>query len=289
MTVEEMVRDVFENLGEPTDLAYVTADDVVDTTSDGWTRVIYALQRGLNAVSRWKNPRTGRRFRWPGSTSIIQRQVGTPVTGTVATGSTTQVVAADIDTYVDGYFVGWLFEYDDEVRRIAYSDSDSIVLTVALSSAPTAGTTYTLRRTSVAVTAASTVLRVIDALNGTELSLVRPESILPTTTPTYGDPTSYYQIGNRLYVDPVPEEGYLTIECESLPTIQGTTDEEIDFPEEFLYAVILWATAWGFGRYMNPEMKITLRREFNDYMQSIQLPEDAILDRQEDAFIYRKE
>lgn len=289
MTLSDALQDVWEALGEPTDLEFRNAAGAVDTTSAGWSSLLRGLQRGIIATMRFKEARNGRRLKWPGSTKITSRAGGRTETLTVA--SVTGGAITTVENVTDDTYIGWLVEYNDELRRVAYSSGTLLAVTEAFSSEPSPGDTLLLRQSFVSVSAVDGVLRVTDTTNGRDLEVVRPEDVTWDTSPTAGDPTRYYHLGDRLHLDPPPDtERYFYLELETYPDVTSLgADEELSIPEPLQYSVILWTTAWGFGRYLNPEMKRALRREWRESLLEIQLPEDNILDRADDSFDLRQE
>lgn len=285
MTVEEAAYEIWEPLGETTDLSFTDADGNVDETSAGWRRLVRAINRGLVATMRYRRRRDGRRVRWPGSTRYVSRKVsGTTSMTTIAGSTTTAVIVAAGSLGVDAY-LGWSCEIGEETKTVAANDGTTLYLSEALESAPAAGTAVVLRQTYVLLDDPEVVVRVTSTSNGNDLTLVRPESVAWEASMTYGAPVSYYQVGKKVFVTPVPEEEeWLRVEVEAYPSVVGLADEELPIPHVLHDAVVLWCLGWGMRRYVNAEMMTVYRREFEAAIDSLQLPEDAILERADDRF-----
>jgi len=299
MMLANMAQDIYEALGEDSRFNFrLTVGDptsAVSTTSKGWQRIMRAFDRAQVALANWKVPGTNVRFRWPGGTTHFTTGTETTVTGICQTSSTTTTINLALSTYTVNQFAGWIVKVDTEYRTVAISDEDSLTLASALGTSPTAdATTYTLYAPYIEVDSSyegETVLQVYDVSNGVDLEMVRPEHVNPQPSPTTGNATAFYQVGNRIYLEPVPESGYFRVEINNPPSIAATAaaTDEPSLPEQFHYGMILWALAWGFGIMINGELRQMYRTELREYMLSIQFPEDGQMRRQDDHLILKTE
>ena len=289
MTLEEAAQDVWEQLGEPTDLAFrVSGTGVVNGSSAGWVALRRALERGMIATMHAKIGRSQRHVRWKGSTKVASYLGGKSVAVTVVSVNGLGIVVAEsapVDTYL-----GWFVDDGVELRRVAYSGNTLIVLGEAFGQVPVIGSTLTLRQGFFAFPANRGLLRVTDTVTGRDVEITRPEDITWNVSPSTGDPTSYYHLNARVYLEPVPvEERYFIVEEESYPTLVATmAGDELPIPQPLQYAAVLWAISWGFGRYLNPEMKSSIRKEWRETLLETQLPEDNLYDRQDEAVEVRR-
>lgn len=276
MTVTEAMTDVFEGLGEPTELEFASG-------GVGNVPLRRGLEQAIIATMRYKDPR-GRRLKWAGSTKQSSVVGGSPTTLTVvSTSGPTITVSASA---ANDFYLEWVAEFSGQSRRVVWSSGTSLALTEEFSTMPTAGETFTVRPSYLVLSSTTPVLSVRDTTTGTALQLVRPEDLSWDGQPSLGDPTSYFHLNGRLYVEPIPAtERYFLLEVEQYPTLDGVADDdELPIPEPLHYAVVAWTMAWGFGRYMNPEMRRAMRREWQEILLTTQLPEDNITDRTDDRF-----
>lgn len=289
MTLEDAAQDVWEALGEPTDLEFrnVTTGDV-DVTTAGWGKLRRGIERGMIATMQAKVGRDQRHVRWAGGTKTTSLLGGSTETVTVVSALETSLTVAEANPR--DYYLGWMVDDGTTLRRVAWSSGTLIVLAEAFTSNPAVGTVLTLRAPFLAVEPGTVVLRVTDTTNGNDLVMRRPEDVVWESSPTVADPVAYVHAHGRVYLDPPPEGSrYFLVEQEAYPTLENVTPSaSLPVPEPLQYAVVLWATAWGFGRYLNPKMKSALRSEWRETLIETQLPEDNVLDRQDESFGVRR-
>ena len=293
MTLEEIATDVWEVLGEPTDLSFFDEDGSFDATSKGWTRLMRAARTAQVTISKWRNPRTGKRFRWYGMSQLLTVNVDPGVTGAV-TGVANEGRELTVDTTlaVNSHSMWYLVitHADSTVTNARVISSGEGFLSLFQETPTEIGDTYRIVPPFIELTETSlSVLRVTYLNELRELSIVRPEFLPISSEASFGAPSSYYQLHDRIYLDRMPETGVFQVETDRVPRFDPTRDAVPELPENFHQAIVLWMAAWGFARYLNPEMKTSMRKEFYEYMDSIQLPKDLELDRQEDAFQIKKE
>lgn len=288
MTVAEAMTDVFEALGEPTDLAFLDENQTADATTRGYTTLRRAMERGMVATLQYKSPR-GRRLKWPGST--VRTSVRGGATATVTLSAVTGTTLTTVETVAEDFYLGYVVTSGTELRSVVYSSGNVLEVGEAFTTPPGAGDVLTLRQTFLPLASSQAVLSVTDTTTGTPLELVRPEAVSWETSPTTGDPQRYYHINDRVYVDPPPETPrYFLLEQEQYPTLDDVIPTaELPLPEPLHYAVVLWTTAWGFGRMLNPEMQRFVKRQWQEVLNETQLPEDNIMDRTEDRFGIRRQ
>jgi len=64
MTLENMIDDVWEALGEESDIDPYDGDGNIDTTSSGFVKLRRVLNRAQVQVSQWKDPSNNRLVRF---------------------------------------------------------------------------------------------------------------------------------------------------------------------------------------------------------------------------------
>lgn len=296
MTFEEIATDVWELLGEPTDLDFRDNEGVLSTTSNGWIRLMRAARTAQVAISKWRNPRTGKRFRHYGMSEVLTLSVTPAVEGTI-TSVNNEGIAIGVDNVLGmNAHSTWYFKHinaESEVQygRIISSGDLQITLYDALSREPQVGDSYALIPPFIELPQSNIgVMRVVYLNDSKEIPIARPESITFDRSATLGAPSFYYQIHDRIYIDRIPEDdGVFYVEVERYPEFNSDPAGLPDIPESVHYAMVLHMAGWGFGRYLNAEMRKSMRDEYLEYMNTIQLPKDLELDRQDDSFGIRKE
>jgi hypothetical protein len=299
MTLEEIATDVWELLGEPTDLIFKDDDELLSTSSKGWLRLMRAARTAQVAISKWRNPRTGKRFRYYGMSQVFTLQVLPAVEGEITfvgnEGINLGVTnVLETNAHSTWYFKHIYTENNEQVSqygRIISSGDAQVTLYDSLPREPEVGDSYALIPPFIELPQSNIgVMRLVYLNDSKEIPIARPESIAFDSSATLGAPSFYYQIYDRIYIDRIPEEdGVFYVEAERYPKFNVEPDEEPDLPESVHYAIVLHMAGWGFGRYLNAEMRKSMREEYLEYMSTIQLPKDLELDRHDDAFGIKKE
>jgi hypothetical protein len=294
MTFEEIATDVWELLGEPTDLEFRDEDGVLDPTSNGWGRLMRAARNAEISVSRWRNPRTGKRFRWYGGTEtiFIENPEGVEKTVTAPGANGFNLSGLELlNKYATWYVRHQVRPEEFQYGRIISHTATKVRLFSDLSTALQEGDVVTLLPPYLSLPRPeASVLRVVYVDESRELSITRPEDILPTENADPSSPTRFYQKEGKIYLDRFPEEGVFQVEVDRMPIFRGNQPEaRPELPDYLHYGMVLWMAAWGFSRLLNSDMKNAMRREYYEFMETVQLPQDSELDRQDDAFTLRRE
>jgi len=264
-TLGEMIREVWEALGEPTDLD--------PSTDGGFARLRGLLNDAQIALVNWKNPRSEQRFRWRGQIENISVSLGEPTTRTCALGSTESVLTLTLETTG---LVNHLVSVGDEIRFVVAQEGNSIMLATALTSSPI-GKEAKFYATYVLLDGVATIQRVTSFATTSVLEMENVKRYDLMTNPRLGTATAWSQLGKRLYIWPVPEakEWFSLQRVRALTPMVGSTDVP-DLPEAFHRGLVLWALAVGFERELEPEHQRELLVQLTTYMSTIQFPDDHL-------------
>lgn len=278
MTVEDIMEEVYELAGEPSDLDPVDAvSGDYDITETGAIRMLRAINRGMEKVSQHIMRRGGRRFRWRGQVKTTYL-TATVLNGTTDDTSTVSIV--DLDASHDGTDDGYrnyVLDIDDETRLVIDSDATTVTVGRALSSAPASGTDYTLCPRYVTAPTARflEISKMYDLENQTILDRNSREDAFIGTLDSNGDPAQYRLVGDTIYFDVAPDDTRtFMVEYYAMPTLLTALTDVPEIPENFHWAIVLWATAWALGRQADHEGKYSFLQQFRDYMDETQTQYD---------------
>jgi hypothetical protein len=268
-TAEQMVEELWERIGEPSDLDPYDATGDIDTTSDGWSRMLRALNRGIASVASFRDPQTGRLFRFR------DRHAWQYVTFTPSEDTTDAAITAGdqtvqftgsgtADTYND-----YLVKVGNEVRTIVDDDgAGTCTVNKSFDAAHASGVAIYYAPRYVTIDTTTTkfveVLGVYNMEERTELIPGTRGDVFANVMNVEGDPRYYYRVGSTLYFDVVQfdDTQRFRIEYLQLPDDMSATTDTSGLPEAFDEAIVMWAVAWGFGRILDPQKRAAARSEF---------------------------
>lgn len=269
-TAQQMAQELWERLGEPSDLDPYQADgSTIDTTSDGWTRMLRALNRGVVSVATWRDPQSGRQFRFRA------RHAWQYVTFTPASTTTTAAITAGDQTVEFGAsgtadaYNDYLIKVGSEIRTIVDDDgAGTCTVNKSFDTAHASGATiyYAPRYVTIDVTTTKFV-EVLAVYNmEEECDVIRGErsDVFTRTMATEGDPRRWYRVGDTIYFDVVQfdDTQRFRIEYLMLPADMTAVTDTSGLPQAFDEAVVMWAVGWGFGRILDPKNRSAARSEF---------------------------
>lgn len=272
MTVEELIIEVFEQLGEPTDIYIYDSGGAFDLTEAGSQKILKALNWGQDALIAWKDT-TGTRVQFRGKTFIDEEFVEYEILeGTVQAGSTeNSVVVEAAHTGLENHII----VIGSQVGRVVVS-STGVTLYVgkAFDTTPLTGDTYTLYPRSLGFSRSAPfqdILAVYDMENSNDLSLAARDDLFPTTLRDIGNPSEYIRNGNKLYFNQAPESTrYFKLTKYRNLIALTTASQESELPYQFHYGLVWWVMGWGMSRMQEISGDINARRSFKDFMRSTQ-------------------
>jgi len=293
MTFEEQIIEVWQNLGEPTDLSPYDASDNFDITSLGARKIAKSLNLGQQAVAFYKNPRTGRQHRWKDGYRYFNLNIEPEeVDCYYPTGTADNVIYLDmLDTndpadryfYYDGDLIQILHaSFDTNVNRWACTlaeshslledDVNPVSIVLGVNYVTTPSDLNLAEVLKIAVVGGSIIER---ASRGTDFGLGEQYS--------EGTPGLWYRRNKRIYFDTVVvEDLYLRSEGVVGPTVMVDSDDEMEISPQLEWAVILWALGWGYGLKQEFDVKTQMQNEFHSFMMMTQTEDDVFFNLDEE-------
>lgn len=300
MTTEQMVREVFEALGEPSDLQYRDLNDQIDVTLPGWQRIVQALNTACLEIATWKWPR-GRQLRFRFLEAQAPLSIA-PLSGTVLTHTaSSHFLTCTLTERPMDYYRNYALRFDTDVYRVLNSRwtgtaTELILLSAPQTSLASRGLTASRREfqfvdqttaawgetvDGIAYTPAEGVpleiLNVYDLTGDRELEYEnRFESFAPAA-PTFGEATRYYKMarGFRLDVWPETARTFMVRYMRGpriLPADSLTAEPEL--PENFHRAVVLHALWWGYRRAQENNSAYATKKDLDELLQQLRTEYD---------------
>jgi hypothetical protein len=301
MNVEEMIIEVYENLGEPSDLSPYSdspTDETFSITEDGSVRILKWLNRAFKRIVAWKT-KAGHRPRFPSmEDTVIFKSV--VYDGTSLGGDSTYLILPASDD--DGNTIGntddqyneWIVEIDGgtgsgQTRLIVDYAGSGRQATVhpVFNTVPDITSTFKLYKRwfkfmTAGVTGANenialspktqmlSPLMLKDVENEIEIKRDDRVSSQAGALTEPGDPTVYILFGNRIWFNRAPdEEMYFILEYLKIPADLALSTDVPDIPEAFHEAIVDWATRYGLKRNQEYQSAYSLKRDVEDAMTMI--------------------
>lgn len=281
-TVENLIKEIHDLLGDPTDFFPFTEDAAgnrsVTLSSPDGVKALQSLNEAQRRIFLYKDDRNGNRiFRTEDFIGRTFAQLPTGVTGTADLSSTvTQVGIGAGNAAATGYYVGWVLEIGSEIRLVVGSTGSTVYVARAFGSNPQ-GETFVLRRPWVETTQHRfvQVYQVRKADTGVELERSPKGSALLAEQVTDADPSQYVVVGERIYFNSAGTAGdwFEIVGFRMLDNLSALTDVS-ELPEAVHYAMVLWVLGWGSLRQQDLESRQMFRMEFRDLMRRTASPED---------------
>jgi hypothetical protein len=307
MTTKQMIIDVYEALGEPSDLApYTDVNDPTNTfdiTTTGAVKLLEWVNQGYERITKYVI--NGNYFRFP---AFVDRLNFVSVTesDTAQAGSATTITLAAGASAVDDFYNDWVVLIDSGTganqRRIIVDyngTTKGATVSKDYTTNPDATSVYTLFKSFMDIVASgnakasvsivvdpintfSTVQKLIDLENERELTPgFRTDTFINGAT-SDGVPDVYLQRGNRIYFNQnLNETRWYRMEYSKLPTALAAATDEPDMPSQFHKVLVLWATWWGLKRNNEHDSAWAVRQDIDHYMQTTITPEDDRMERED--------
>lgn len=295
MTVQEILTDVYEQIGEPSDLLpYVTpgSPSTFDISLAGAQRLLAWLNRSQRVVSNWKF-RDGRllRIRNLFSNHFFKTYV---YSGTASDGADASITLPAGSSAIDDAYNGWIVEItggtgESQSRMVTDYDGTTLIATVHADwdTNPDATSTFSLYKNfmkylpssnseatkHIALSPVSeicTVLKVRDLEEEYELVPKERTYFFTSGLTIPGTPTAYWEYGNSLYFDvPVDEvRGYELLYARYPSSLTLATDEP-EIPAPLHEAILMWCVWQGHKRNQDTTMAYAVKRDLIDFMETM--------------------
>lgn len=302
MTKLQIVQNVYEALGEPSDLQYLDDDDNVLTASTGWRRMIDAINLAVLEISVWKFP-DGRtiRFRYLEDVAHLQTMFETAAVVGAVTGSA--ILTTSLTNTVVNAYSGCALRIGTTIYRVRYSQPNGVtptnvdlmldtVVTVADAVAVNISkreylfenqviTPFVTTPTGIAYTASNgaplEILNVYDTAQNSELELVKKYDPLITLQAVFQNPAQFYKIAQGLRFEAYPDSSKLyTVRYMRGPRVMDytTLTEEPELPVQFHEAVVLYCLWWGYRRMQENNSAYSVKQDLVDMLRRVRTEYD---------------
>lgn len=313
MTLDEIRREIWTNLGEPTDL-----DPAEDVSYNGGPLLTWVANEAQRQIAVWKDFVTGRRIRFRelfGSDFMRLTKTG----GTLAANPAPSGWVIDLDDGspivgdINQRFKGWIFECRGQ-RRVVVDHDESNLLTLSspISPVPEIGDEYSLYKRFVFMLSEGAqyaaehyvlpqvngqksegnlieVLKISDMVDKSVLTKAQKNENFIRRSDEVSFPRAWYRFGSRIVFDSAPpEERWYELEYYRLPAAMVEATDEPEIPEMFHYALVLWGTEWGMRRQRENSEKYATGQDLQRFMRTMLSQYEMEYDRESDSGIYRK-
>jgi hypothetical protein len=312
MNVEEMVIDVFENLGEPSDLDIYTNGNV-DLTMKGTIRILQWLNRGYRRVLTWKRS-DGRLLRFPGMEGVAYHRtvvLSGQVSGANATVAEEPYVMLANGSASSDIYEGWIIEITagtgaGQKRRISKYNgiAKTAYVVVAWDTIPHGPSeadpsSYKMYKDFVRMCESGsaweadnmlldpqkTVLGISKIVDTTEGCDLAPASRIETFSRNWtetGIPTEYYRRGNDIVFDvAVEDERTYYIEYVKMPSALALLTDEPKVPEMYCDVIAMYAHWLGLKRNQEWSGSWAVKKDIDDLMATIKEQNEMSMERED--------
>lgn len=291
MTVQEMMIEVHDQLGRPTDIYPYNADgETIDIANGGAVRLLQWLNRGYRRILTWRGVRRkGINFRCMEREAFFTMPI---VTGTATAGTTNTITLPIAVSNIADRYTGWVVEITGGTgagqERIITAYSDLRVATVGVDwyTTPDATSTFRLSKNFMDFVGAASpiaddnivldpedgiisVLMVEDLKNKSRLARAERTQSFETMMNGSGAPSVYRDAGSGLQFDTAVKtaRGFKLTYYGYPPEMTALADEPA-VPAQFHEAIVLWATWWGLRRYQEYSGAYSTKRDLIDTMET---------------------
>lgn len=298
MTLTEIAVDVYEGLGEPSDLEIYDAllgSPIIDVTSEGWQRIVDAINSACLAITTWKfNDGRSIKFRRNEAEGLLKTEVlSATLTGT----SGSAIVSTTLPVQDADYYASSVVKLGVKYYRILSSQTNGTATDLFLLTAIDADYLdetcvvscreyHFADATAVAfgqytngigyVPGNGKPLEIISIkeLEGeTEISQESKYESLYTATASLATPSSFYKITSGLRFDTWPsEELVYAVRYARGPKVLTYTavDEEPEIPQQFHRCIVLHALWWGYRRAQENDSAYSTKKDFIELLRNTQ-------------------
>ena len=302
MTVNEMIVELYDQLGKQSDLdPYSDAEETtIDIGSGGAVKLLGWLNRGYRRILNWRF-KNGRivRFR------CTEREVyfpGVEATGTAIGGGANVVVFDGAMSHENDYYNGWVVTITDgtgegQSREIVdyfsvYVDATGEWFVYAVvghdwDTTPDATSVCSITKNLYEFVAADSaradeniplspteqaiaVLMVSDMQTDSPLVRASRTTKFSSLESTVGNAPSMFQdvMGGLLFDTTIPAGRYYKVRYFGMPPELSALTDEPALPQQFHEAVLLWAVWWGLRRQQAFGDAYSTKKDLEDTMET---------------------
>jgi hypothetical protein len=188
---------------------------------------------------------------------------------------------------MSGEYVGYTMVVNSEQRPVVSASGTTFTLGKALSSAPSASDSYSLVPRWLDIPTDADFVDVVKLYDAEKKALLTPQDRgegFSVSLYDVGDPSFWWRIGDRVYLDRLPNESrWFLFEMSRVPTKLTTGSDTSELPIQFHEAVVLWAIEWGLRRYQEYEGAYAEKRRFEDTMETLVQEQEDLWQRYPEA------
>lgn len=312
MTVQDAIIEVYEALGEPSNLDPYT-DGSFDLTKSESQKILKWLNRGQHVVMNYKFP-NGRRITFRANeATVLFKSAVVEMAVLAATSTTIQLDNSGDELHgaaddAEDMLLNWVIHVSDgtgegQTRYIVDYDDSTWTATVseAWDTTPTTASTVELSKRAqffrgpsaydlefnipVARNEIYTVMKITDMKSRSPLAITTRDENFPRSLVSRGRPGAYYLFEDRIEFDKAPDEEiwYLVEYRKVAPEVSAASDE-FYVPKPWDEAIVLWAMQRGYRLAQESDDAYATKRDFEDFMQRTQEEYESRMDREE-AFV----
>lgn len=313
MTVQDAIIEVYEALGEPSNLNPYTSG-VFDLTKDESQKILKWLNRGQHVVMNYKFP-NGRRVTFRANegkvlfrSRVVELDVLAATSTTIQLDNSGDTLHSAADSAVD-MLNNWVIKVtngtgEGQTRYIVDYNNSTWDATVseAWDTTPDATSTVEVSKAAQFFRSSSdfdvdfnipvarndlyTVLKITDINSRRPLGVVDRTENFPGNWVSRGQPSAYYVYDDRIEFDKAPdEERWYLIEYRKVANEVSAATDEFFVPPPWDEAIVLWAMQRGYRLAQESDDAYATKRDFEDFMLKTQEEAESRMDREE-AFFY---
>lgn len=265
MTLQRIIQEVWESLGEPSDLDFwKTRPNEPDTSSEAWKQLVSVINEGILALSTWKWP-NGRQIRMRHLEDSQWLQVINPVGQVKSLGSFGLV---EVGQSLEGELSGKMVKGKSSGSKgiVLTGVKDGFIGVVNKKGEFQVGEALEVYGKRFGL--GSKVLEVVGVnVNGSELDLATEWQWAGSMET--GVPTSFRKMPRGFEVDVWPDSGVeMEVRVARAPKEVLEPDEEPELPVQFHWGLVLWGKWWGLERGLETNDAYAVRKDLEDFMQT---------------------
>ncbi len=308
MTVEDLVVETFEALGEPSDLpVYTTGTTTVSLLETGTIKILKWINRAYKRILNWKFP-NGSQVRFPAQSGEMFFSTKV-LTGTASAGTASTITLAGTIATDDNYN-GWLVHITSGTgsgqKRLIVDYTSGLVATVDhdWDTTPDATSVFALYKRRYWFRGASAVdlaeniplspvseiaavLKVSCPEDASDLPRgARIETYMANTLES-GDPSSYLDLGDSIFFDIFPDTTrWYRLEYSKIVSSLAALADEPNLPESFHEPLLLFTQWIGLRRSQEWGGAYSTKRDIEDLMASLKTSLEQSFEREDIGALY---
>jgi hypothetical protein len=283
MTLAEIIEEIYEGLGEPSDLKYTDENDDIDVTSTGWLKLVRAVNMGCMYMATFKFP-TGRQLKlrlnedtgtlFP--TSIVN---GLPVSSLTPPGTDRQLtlITAPI---VNQLLIGRSSAATGVVRFVngltaTLSQMTGTFINGEIVDAYSREFQFPDTMLSKKII---DVLQVVDSTGSVLTETDQDTNLTVAASSELGIPTSWRKIRQGIRFDIYPQddlEYFIRYARGPIDLVNPTDIPEL--PVQMHSGLVLYGQWWGLRRAQESTDAYSVKRDLVDFMSTVRVEDDFAL------------